>query len=97
MILLISRTVQLVGWQWKVPGPHGVVVVADAVGKLLPGESLLGQEHLEVVPGETQMVTPLLVDQSVVKANPVALRIDVELADRVGLVARIPEGLGERR
>ena len=81
----------------QVPGPNGVVVVPDAVGKLLAGEALLGEEHLEVVPGETQVVTPLLVYQSIVKANPVALRVDVELADRVGLVARVAEGLRERR
>ena len=37
----------------QVPGPNGVVVVPDAVGKLLAREALLGEEHLEVVPGET--------------------------------------------
>ena len=80
----------------QVPGSNGVVVVADAVCKLLAWKALLGEEHLEVVSGKTQVVTPLLVYQSVVKANPVALRVDVELAYRVGLIARVAERLGER-
>ena len=73
-----------------------VVVVPHAVAELLARVALLGQKNLVVVLTTTQVVTALLVEEHVVEADAVPLRVDVELSHGIGLVAGVPEGLGHR-
>ena len=84
--------VQVVG---KVPGVPAVFVVAHAVGELLARVAGVGEGHLVIV-GPAEMAAAFLGQQRVVKADAVAGRVDVQLADGAGLVARGREGPGQR-
>ena len=43
------------------------------------------------------MGSPFLAEEDVVKADPVARRIDMQLADCIGLIAVVSEGPGQGR
>ena len=75
------------------PGPHRVAVVAHGMGQLLAAVAVVVQVALVVVAAAAQVVTAFLVEDHVVEADAVALRIDVQLADRVRLIPRVAEGL----
>ena len=80
------RPVGGVGVFRQVPRAADVAVVAHAVAELPAGEALVAEEQLVVV-GHAVLGAALLVQNHVVEADAVALRVDVQLADRVGLVA----------
>ncbi|MEZ5862085.1 MAG: hypothetical protein R3D28_24480 [Geminicoccaceae bacterium] len=73
-----------------------VVVVVHAVHELLAGMAAVGEVEVVVV-DRPQMRPALLREQHVVEADPVARRVDVQLADRIGLVAAIAEALRDGR
>ena len=63
---------------------------------MLARMAAIGQEHVVVVDA-ADMRPALFRQEHVVEADPVARRIDVQLADRESLVARVVEGPGECR
>ncbi len=78
----------------QVPGPVQIVVVIHAAGELLAREAAVGQEDFVIVDGP--QVRPALLGQlGLVETDPVPGRIDVQLADGVGLVPGIAERLGQ--
>ena len=76
------------------PGTGHVVCGGHAVGVFLTSVALLRQEQLIVVGMHTPMVTAFLVEDYIIKTNSVALWIDMQLANSVGLVAAIGKSLG---
>ncbi len=78
---------------WKVPCAPAVLVVAHAVHELLPGIASIGKEELVIIHPQ---VTPALFGQkSIIESDAIALRIDVELAYRGGLIAAIAKASRE--
>ena len=63
----------------------------------LPADMALVAEKNFAIVSDTITGTPLVVELHVVEADAVALRIDMRLAHRIGLVTGIAEGLSERR
>ena len=80
----------------EVPRPEGVLVVAHAVGIAQAGLSLIPQPKIVVV-HRTQNGTALFHQHHIVETDPIPLRVHVELAHRLGLVAVVAEGLGQGR
>ena len=82
----------------QVPGTGDVVVVAEPAGVLLTRIALIRQVELPVVGlAVVQVMASFLVEDHLVEADPVALGIDVELADGMSLIAGLPEEPGQRR
>ena len=79
----------------QVPGAVQIVVVVHAVQVLLARRALFGQVHVVVV-HRAQLRAAFLGQQDVVEADAVALRVQVHLAHRVGLVAAVAKALGQR-
>ena len=90
---LPHRPVRRVAALGQVPGPGGVDVVAHGVGEFLSRVPLVAQEALVVVVAAAQVVATLLAQDDLVEADAVPLRIDVQLAHGVGLVAVVAEHL----
>lgn len=76
----------------QMPGAERIFVIAHAVRETLAGVALVGQEEVVVV-DSAQVRATFFVEEHVVKAYAVALRVDVQLADGVGLVTGVAEGL----
>ena len=93
---LVGGPVGDVGLLGQMPGAVAVLVVAHAVGEGAAGMALFAEPELVVVDGAEDGAA-LLGEDDVVEADAIALGKDVELADGVGLVAGVAEGLGDGR
>ena len=76
----------------QVPGPPVVLVVGHAVVELTSRKPLISKVNVVVVQG-APLRAPFVVQEHAVKADPVALRVNVQLAHGIGLVAGIAERL----
>ena len=80
----------------QVPGPPAIFVVRHAVQVAAARIALVGQEQVVIV-RPAEVGSPFLAEDDVVEADPVARRIYMQLADRIGLIAVVAEGLGQGR
>ncbi len=78
------------------PGPRVVVVVAHAVTEGLSDVALIGKIILVVV-DHAVLSASLFIEDHVVKANAIALGVDVQFANGVSLVTCVPESLRHGR
>ena len=80
----------------QVIGAEGVLIVAHAVGESHARMAFVCEEEIVVV-NRAQVWSALFVEEHIVKANAVALGIDVELANGIRLVACVAESLRHGR
>ncbi len=78
------------------PGAGAVFVIAHAVAKVLTGQAAVAQEELVIIENAV-LGAALFVEDYIVKANAIALRVDVQFAGGVGLVAALAKGLSQGR
>ena len=81
----------------EVPGAGQIVAAAQTRRMFLSRITLIGQIELPVIGQLRKMVPTFFIEDDLVETNPVALRVDVQLAHGMGLVSSLPERLGQGR
>ncbi len=80
----------------KMPGTVRVFVIAHPVCKALSSEAVIRQIEVVVIDG-AQMRATLFGQDDVVETDAVALRIDVQFSDGIGLIAAAAKCLRQGR
>ena len=93
---LVRRPVRHVQVFRQMPRPRRVIVVAHAVVELAARVAPLGKERFVVV-HDAVLGPALFVQHHVVESDSVALRVNMQLADRVSLVAAVAKRLSHGR
>ncbi len=93
---LASRPIRHMALFRQVPRPSRVLVVAHPVVEA-PAAIALRPEEVLVVIRDTPLRPALFGEDHVIESDAVSLRINVNLADRVGLIPSVAKRLGHRR